>query len=114
MSKDLKLQRQKGLGGIVGEKTLSEPPRGLSTESQQSKCSLYGSVSASPLLNRSCQYQHHPQIIPHQQSDTSGTKSDKKEVFKWSGVTVSFDAESAKIENEVNGGPPGIKEVFKI
>lgn len=113
MSKDLKLQRQKGLGGIGN---VPPPPRGPSTESQQSKCSLTlppgtGSVSESPLLNRAQeQHHHHSQTIRHQHSDTSGTKSDKREILKWSGVTVSFDADSIKIENEVNGGPPGIKK----
>lgn len=113
MSKDLKLQRQKGLGGI-GNPTTVGADRGISTESQQSKCSLpvpSGSISTSPLLNRGGQYHHHPHPLHTQQSDTSGTKSDsKRETFKWSGVTVSFDADSIKIENEVNGGPPGIRK----
>ncbi|CAG7722711.1 unnamed protein product, partial [Allacma fusca] len=65
--------------------------------------------------------------LVHQYSDTTtgGTRSDnnvvtgpggtgtKRETFKWSGVIVSFDADSVKIENEVNGAPPGIKTIGK-
>lgn len=114
MSKDLKLQRQKGVGGIAGSLGFVGPQRGPSTESQQSKCSLpvlSGSLTASPLLHRP----HHAQTVTHQHSDsTGGTRSEnKREIFKWSGVTVSFDAESVKIENEVNGAPPGIKKLGK-
>jgi len=117
MTRDLKLQRQKGVGGI-GNQSVMPPARGPSSESQQSKGSLniiHGSLTASPLLSRSQAQSHHPPI--NQQTSDSGTggthRSERRETFKWSGVTVSFDAESVKIENEVNGGPPGIKKLGK-
>jgi hypothetical protein len=119
MSKDFKLQRQKGVGGIgnqaIPTATTTGPHRGPSLESQQSKCSLSvppGSRTASPLLHRQAVPLIHQQ--PSADSGTGGThRSERRETFKWSGVTVSFDAESVKIENEVNGGPPGIKKLGK-
>lgn len=109
--KTSRLQRQKSCGGVgAGGSLGSAPFRGPSTDSQQSKQSLplpgcSVSVAATPLLSRK-----NPQ---HSDSGTGGSKFDKRETFKWSGVTVSFDAESVKIENEVNGAPPGIKKIGK-
>jgi hypothetical protein len=134
MSKDMKLKRQKGVGGIGNQAApFGGPFKGPSSDSQHSKYSLplpprqTDSGTESPLLSRiNHQYQptlshHHSNPNPtspssglqHQQSDTSGTRSDKKEILKWSGVKISFDADSVKIENEVNGGPPGIKKLGK-
>lgn len=57
--------------------------------------------------------------LTHQNSTTSskgrhsqksrGSARERRETFKWSGVKVSYDAESVKIENEAtaNGVPPG-------
>ena len=103
------------------------PLRGPSSDSQQSRNSLQvpGSLTTTPLV------QHRTMVgkrgasngsqLVHQYSDstTGGTRSDnnttgsKRERFKWSGVVVSFDADSVKIENEVNGAPPGIKTIGK-
>ncbi|CAL8147880.1 unnamed protein product [Orchesella dallaii] len=111
--KTSKLQRQKSCGGVgTGATSGAAPFRGPSTDSQQSKQSLPlpgcsgGSVTATPLLNRKT-------FNPQHSDSTGGSRVDKKETFKWSGVTVSFDAESVKIENEVNGAPPGIKKIGK-
>lgn len=57
--------------------------------------------------------QHSQGAQPNSDSGTGGSRLDRRETFKWSGVTVSFDAESVKIENEVNGAPPGIKKIGK-
>lgn len=139
--KTSKLQRQKSCGGVgTGGSFGSAPFRGPSTDSQQSKqslplpgCSSGGGGAGqnqTPLLSRKNtnpnnnnnnrhhhHYQHHRQqstgAQQHSDSGTGGSRFDKRETFKWSGVTVSFDAESVKIENEVNGELPGIKKIGK-
>lgn len=133
--KTSKLQRQKSCGGVgTGGGSLGNAPfRGPSTDSQQSKqslplpgCSGMSGAAGTPLLSRkntnsnNNNNHHHPPQHQHStgcqhnsDSGTGGSKVDRRETFKWSGVTVSFDAESVKIENEVNGAPPGIKTIGK-
>jgi len=131
-----RLERQRSCGGYAGTSGIGQPPgpyRGPSTESQQSRVSLRvpGSLTATPLLGHKNNNSATPSRtgtsivhqLTHQYSDstTGGTRSDnnlpihpsKREKFKWSGVIVSFDADSVKIENDVNGAPPGIKTIGK-
>jgi len=107
-----KLQRQKGiaetpLGGVGGP----------SVDSQQSKNSLSVPLASSTTTTTpsSCRRHHvNPQLVQQLTSDSGDTRSaERRAKFKWSGVTISFDADSAKIENEVNGAPPGIKSIGK-
>ena len=126
-----KLKRQKNYGGFEnppeeGSGAVvaphSGPLRGPSTESQQSRNSLQvpGSLTTTPLVQKKPATGNGSQALIHQYSDstTGGTRSEnnmgsKRERFNWSGVVVSFDADSVKIENEVNGAPPGIKAIGK-
>lgn len=111
------LQRQRTCGGLGS----TNSPRsigggggqGFSTDSQQSTKSCLNvpsSLAATPLLR-------HQVSADGRYAGGAGagsTPQSKREVFKWSGVTVSFDADSVKIENEVNGGlSSGIKSIGK-
>ena len=112
-----KLQRQKTCGGLGYESSsrsiITSAAQGLSTDSQQSTKSCLALPSSSlvttPLLR------HHVSVEGACTGSTSHShRSDtKREIFKWSGVTVSFDADSVTIENEVNGSVPGLKSLGK-
>lgn len=117
-----KLERQKRLEELSN----NAPIRGLSSDSQKSKVSLtvpnntFIKCSASNKLPSPLSQQHSHSHLQrnnhshsHSHSNDTTPRSDRKEVFNWSGVTVSFDAESIKIENEVNSSLSGIKSIGK-
>lgn len=104
-----RLEKQRTQGGLCGGgRALGNA--GISTDSAQSK----GSSLCPPVISSSVPLLQHQGSGDGSQSQgthlssphlSQGIKArSKREIFKWSGVTVSFDADSVKIENEVNGG----------
>jgi len=123
-----RLERQRTHGGLCGSARILGTTPGFSTDSGTSVKSAAGLVvpisSSTPLLRHqvsgdgsaSISLGTGGSISPHRPLPGSSSIQRSKlqrEVFKWSGVTVSFDAESIKIENELNGGPPGLKTIGK-